>query len=185
MLTDVPGDGRGSDGAVPGHVAAVLRDEPDVSTVRGFYAWCEELGVETATVSLPGAVDRRRYEEGVDGLEPPVCVVESASSSPDAAPRVLSYVGGREGVVGALRDLARGVDEGDVSPDGVDAEAVEERLAVPGEPDLVVETTDASLTDALVWQTVYSELCHVEELDRESLRDCVEDYAERERRYGR
>jgi undecaprenyl pyrophosphate synthase len=56
---------------------------------------------------------------------------------------------------------------------------------VPGEPDLLVEASDDALSDVLVWQTVYSELCRVDELTEEALRRCVEEYGERERRYGR
>jgi undecaprenyl diphosphate synthase len=196
------GDGERSKGDFPEHVAAGLGDSPEPATVRGFYVWCDELGVSRATVCLPDAVERGRYADAVAGLEPSVRVVDGRDAggirSKDAGRadatdgeadvserRVLSYAGGREEVVGALRGIAEDVEAGEISPDDVDSEGIDERLAVRGEPDLVVETSDGSLSDSLVWQTVYSELCHVEKLDRDALRRCVEDYRERERRYGR
>lgn len=182
MLTRRSGD---EDGDVPTHVAAVLGGDAEPSKVRGFYVWCEELGVETATVCLPDVVNRAPYDDAVADLDPPVCVVDGPDGDVDDAERVLSYLGGREEVVEAFRRLARDVDEGGLEADDIDDAVVEERLAVPGEPDLFVDVSDDVLSDVLVWQTVYSELCYVDELTEDVLRRCVEDYAERERRYGR
>ena len=185
MLTSGSDGARGSE-EVPGHVAAVLRSDADPSAVHDFYIWCDELGVETATLCLPDTVDRDLYAEAVSDLEPPVRVLEPGDGPEDVTgARRLSYVGGREEIVEAFRRLARDVGEGDVSADEVDADAVSERLVVPGEPDLLVDTSDGVLSDVLVWQTVYSELCYVDELTEDALRRCVEDYGERERRYGR
>ncbi len=180
MLTDSAVDG-GSD--YPEHVAAVLGSDAPPETVRDFYVWCDEFGVGTATVCLPDTVDRSPYTEAVADLEPSVRVVEEVGDA-DEGSRFLSYLGGRDELVGAFRLIAEDASEGRLGSDEVDAEAVEERLAVPGEPDLLIESGNA-LSDVLVWQTVYSELCHVDTLDRSSFVGCLEDYTERERRYGR
>jgi undecaprenyl diphosphate synthase len=176
-------DGKRRRERVPEHVAVVLSRGVDSSTVRDFYVWCDGLGVETATVCLTGAVDRGSYRDAVENLEPPVRVVEGCDGG--GGRRYLSYLGGREELVDAFRSIARDVEDGELSPDEVDADAVEDRLAVPGEPDLLIEVSDPVLSDVLVWQTVYSELCYVDTLDEESLRGCIEEYGERERRYGR
>jgi len=167
----------------PGHVAVVLGSDTSPATVRDFYVWCDELGVEAATVCLPYAADRDVYAEAVADLHPPVRTVDG-TETPEGS-RFLSYIGGRDELVAAFRRIAEDVDEGRLSSDEIDAEAVEERLALPGEPDLLIEAAGEPLSDALVWQTVYSELCHVEEFDRSALVGCLEDYTERERRYGR
>ena len=185
----ISADETGRRGDVPGHVAAVMRGTVDPSTVRDFYLWCDELGVEKATVCLPDVADREPYADAVADLDPPVRTVEGGEDgegdeNADTS-RHLSYVGGREEIVDAFRRLAADVESGCLSPDEVDADAVAERLAVPGEPDLLVEVSEPVLSDVLVWQTVYSELCYVNELNEETLRGCVEDYRERERRYGR
>ncbi|MFW5984167.1 MAG: undecaprenyl diphosphate synthase family protein [Halobacteria archaeon] len=182
----------GSDGdrchrEVPRHVAVVLGRDARPSTVRDFYVWCDELGVQTATVCLPDTADRGVYTEAVADLEPPVRVVEGDRDGRDegADRRVLSYLGGREEIVDAFRRLARDVEKGDLSSEDVDADTVAERLVVPGEPDLLIEVSEFVLSDVLVWQTVYSELCYVDELHKDALRRCIEDYRERDRRYGR
>lgn len=185
MLTS-GSDGKERPEDVPQHVAAVLGRGAGPSEVRDFYVWCDELGVEKATLCIPGAADRELYAEAVSELEPSVGVVEPGDGPEKVTEeRRLSYVGGREEVVEAFRRLAHDVREGQLSPEEVASDTVSERLAVPGEPDLLVEASDDALSDVLVWQTVYSELCRVDELTEEALRRCVEEYGERERRYGR
>ena len=173
-------------GGSPDHVAVVFDEDTEPSTVRDFYIWCDEFGVGTATACVPDADEeyRDRLKDVLCDLEPAVQFTDGTEEIEDAE-RVLSYIGGREEVVGALRRLAEDVEEGKVRSDEVDFDEVESRLAVPGEPDLVIDTTEDSLSDVLVWQTVYSELCRVEEFDRTTFVRCLDDYRKRERRFGR
>ena len=175
----------GSDGA-PDHVAAVLGADADLGTVRDFYIWCEEFGVGTATACLPGADERTRrsLEDRLADLDPPVRKAREVEDVEDHD-RLLSYVGGRDEVTGALRRVAERVESGEIDADDVDSDTVENLLRVPGEPDLLIEATDDSLSDVLIWQTAYSELCYAEEFDRSSFLGCLDEYRERERRFGR
>lgn len=172
------------DDDTPDHVAVVFGNDARTSRVRDFYVWCSELGVETATVCLPGVEDRRVYSEAVEDLEPRV-IDGTTSGSESGSGRYMCFMGGREEVTAALRRLAEDVDAGRIDSDDADSEAVEDRLGIPEEPDLLIDVSGDSLSDVLVWQTVYSELCYPDELDRQSLVGCLEDYEERERRYGR
>lgn len=172
-------------GNSPGHVAVVFESDADPSTVRDFYVWCDEFGVETATACVPDADEeyRHRIEETLEGLEPPVRTTDGNDIGDGK--RVLSYVGGREELVGVFRRLTEDIEGGDIDSDEIDFAEIEKRLTVSGEPDLVIDTTGKSLSDVLVWQTVYSELCETEEFDRASFVRCLDDYRERERRFGR
>jgi len=171
-------------GGSPEHVAVVFDSDAEPSTVRDFYVWCEEFGVETATACVPDADEkqRRRIEGALEDLEPPVLTTDDEIGD---SKRVLSYLGGTEELVGAFRRIAEDVEDGEVEPDEIGFAEVEDRLVVPGEPDLVVDTTEETLSDVLVWQTVYSELCQTERFDRSSFLGCLDDYRERERRFGR
>ena len=72
----------------------------------------------------------------------------------------VSY-GGREEIVRAARDIAREVAAGTLSPDEVDAGAIEARLYTRGapDPDLVIRTSgELRVSNFLLWQIAYSEL---------------------------
>ena len=169
----------------PEHVAVVFGKDVEASKVREFYVWCDEFGVEKATACVPDADEKHRetLEEVIGDLEPPVETTDGAERVDGN--RVLSYATGTGEVVEAFRRIAEDVETGDVEADDIDFAEVEESLAVPGEPDLVIDTTGKSLSDVLVWQTVYSELCQIDEFDRSVFVGCLDDYRERERRFGR
>ncbi|MDT8358285.1 MAG: undecaprenyl diphosphate synthase family protein, partial [Methanomicrobiaceae archaeon] len=61
---------------------------------------------------------------------------------------------GREEITHCIRDLAAG----DIAPEEVDEEVIENHLKFRYEPDLVIKTGGDHLTDFLIWQSVYSEL---------------------------
>lgn len=172
-------------GGSPEHVAVVFESDVEPSTVRDFYVWCDEFGVETATACVPDADEeyRHRLEEALKDLEPPVRTTDGNEIGDGK--RVLSYLGGREELVGGFRSLTEEVKGGGIDPDEIDFAEVENRLKVSGEPDLVIDTTGKSLSDVLVWQTVYSELCETEGFDRTAFVRCLDDYTKRERRFGR
>lgn len=179
---------RDTDGGetLPQHVAVVLGPEATATDVCNVYVWCDELGVETTTVCLPDAVDTESYSDAVADLNPPVSVSDDDSGSEySGSRRYLTYVGGREEVVEAFQGLAEEIEDESLEPDEVDADDVERNLAVPEDPDLLIDASGEGLSDVLVWQTVYSELSYVDELDKDALLKCIEDYEERERRYGR
>lgn len=188
MLSNFLAERRLRRGKVPEHVAVVFGENLAVEPekLRDFYVWCDEFGVKTATACVPdaGGEVRRVIEDAVADLEPPVRTTDGTERV-DETTRVLSYVGGRDEFVGALKRLAEDVESGEMEADDIGFEEVEERLAVPGEPDLVVDVTDDRLSDVLVWQTVYSELCHVDKFDRSTFVRCLDDYRERDRRFGR
>ena len=95
--------------------------------------------------------------------------------------------GGRDEIVHAVKKLLAD----DVKPEEVDAELVSKYLFtrdIP-DPDLVIRTSGERRTsNFLTWQTVYSEWCFPKvfwpDFDKEALRKALQDYAERERRFG-
>ena len=187
MLSDRLAERRLRRGVSPEHVAVVFDETVEPTKLRDFYVWCDEFGVEKATACVPNANDRTRrlIDDTISDLEPSVWTTDGEECGEEGATRVLSYVGGREEVVAALRRLAEDIDNGRIDADEVGFEDVENRLSVPGEPDLVIDVTEDCLSDVLVWQTVYSELCHIEVFDRATFVRCLDDYRERERRFGR
>ena len=103
----------------------------------------------------------------------------------------LSY-GGRQEIVAATRTLAAKVAAGELAPEAVDEAAVAAHLYAPDvpDPDLVIRTSgEQRLSNFLIWQAAYAEFVFQEVLwpdyGEEHLRAALEDYAARDRRFGR
>jgi undecaprenyl diphosphate synthase len=96
--------------------------------------------------------------------------------------------GARAEVVAAARQLAR---DG-VAADAIDEEAVAARMYAPQmpDPDLVIRTSgELRVSNFLLWQAAYAEFHFTSTLwpdfDGDDLREALEAYAGRRRRYGR
>ncbi|MBN2361257.1 MAG: isoprenyl transferase [Deltaproteobacteria bacterium] len=103
----------------------------------------------------------------------------------------LSY-GGRDELVRAVRGVAREVAQGKLDLEAVDAAAVERHLDTVGlpDPDLLIRTSGESrISNFLLWQIAYSELCLVPTLwpdfDEQTFHDAIVEFQARERRFGK
>src|SRR5690606_36033344 len=102
----------------------------------------------------------------------------------------LSY-GGRQDIAMAARSLAQDVAEGRLAPDDIDEAAVASRVALADlpPPDLFIRTGgDMRISNFLLWQLAYTELWFTDtlwpELDAATLSRALDDFAQRERRFG-
>ena len=99
--------------------------------------------------------------------------------------------GGQEEIANASRELARAAKEGRLDPETITTTLFATRLftsALP-EPDLVIRTSgEHRLSNFLLWQSAYAELSFVDTLwpdfTKEIFFECLEEYAQRERRFG-
>ena len=100
--------------------------------------------------------------------------------------------GSRREIAGAARALAAEAVAGRIDPEDVDEEALAARLHIPEMPDadLIIRTSGESrLSNFLLWQAAYAELYFTEALwpdfDGSHLKEALEEYRRRERRFGR
>jgi undecaprenyl diphosphate synthase len=99
--------------------------------------------------------------------------------------------GGRWDIVNAARALAGEVAAGRLRPDQIDEALFAQGLALADQdpPDLFIRTGgDLRVSNFLLWQLAYTELWFTEvlwpDLDEATLRQALDDYANRERRFG-
>ena len=99
--------------------------------------------------------------------------------------------GGRWDIVNAARGLAAEVAAGRLAPEAIDEAAFAQRLSLADQdaPDLFIRTGgDVRISNFLLWQLAYTELWFTEtlwpDLDETTLRQALDDYANRERRFG-
>ncbi|GLQ97150.1 polyprenyl diphosphate synthase [Dyella mobilis] len=100
--------------------------------------------------------------------------------------------GGRWDIVHAARQLAAAVARGDLSVDAIDEPAFDLHTSLAGLPplDLFIRTGgDRRVSNFLLWQLAYAELYFTDTLwpdfNQLSLQHAINDFARRERRFGR
>jgi undecaprenyl diphosphate synthase len=99
--------------------------------------------------------------------------------------------GSRQEIANAAQRLAAEVAAGKLDPKAITADAIEARLDTAGipDPDLIIRTSgEQRLSNFLMWQAAYSEFVfvpvHWPDFDKAALRDAIDEYSRRERRFG-
>jgi len=104
---------------------------------------------------------------------------------------MISY-GGREEIIRSVREVARRVAEGELTPEQVDDHVFEATLFTVGlpDPDLLIRTSgEYRISNFLLWQLAYTEM-HISpvlwpDFTRSHFFEAVLDFQRRERRFGR
>ena len=189
---------RASDATLPGRVALViterdLLEQGAYDTMAAFLEWAFDFGA-SAVVVYVSVLDEeavptlRREFEAVDAPVP-VAVRDPADDQRAEAPVQVSIgLGGKHELAAAIRDIAQDVAAGDLTPEEVTEEAIEDRLVFPSAPDLVIKTGAERLSDFMIWQSVYSELYFTDvnwrNFRRRDYLRALRDYQTRQRRFG-
>ena len=104
---------------------------------------------------------------------------------------IAASYGGRWDIVQAARRLAEEAVAGRLAPDSIDESVFASRLSLAGQPDpdLFIRTGgDMRISNFVLWQLAYTEMWFTEllwpDLDETTLRQAVDDFASRERRFG-
>jgi undecaprenyl diphosphate synthase len=103
----------------------------------------------------------------------------------------LNY-GGRAEVVDGVRQLARLVEKGELSPDDITERDISRHLYAPHipDPDLIIRTSgEKRISNFLMWEGAYAELLFTDTLwpdfRTQQLRDAIVEYQRRVRRFGK
>lgn len=113
--------------------------------------------------------------------------IERTKNNKRMALTVAFNYGGRDEIVNAIQNIIR---EG-VKPEEVTSELVDKYLFTAGmpDPDLVIRTSgEQRISNFLIWQAAYAEWVFPEiywpDFGREALLEAIQEYANRERRFG-
>jgi len=101
----------------------------------------------------------------------------------------LAY-GGREEVIDAVKKVGEQIKKGKLDVDKINEEVFSKNLYMESEPDLIIRTGgDKRTSNFLIWQSSYSEWFFLEktwpEFEKEDLLQVIEEYKQRERRFGK
>ncbi len=98
--------------------------------------------------------------------------------------------GGQEEVIDAAIKIAEKVKKGELDIKDINEEVFKKNLYTPDEPDLIIRTGgEKRVSNFMSYQGAYSEYIFVEkmwpDLEKEDFAMCLEEYAERKRRFGK
>jgi len=149
----------------------------------------ERAEIMDNAIRLSAIGDAERLPPGVKATLDELCAA-SAMNRGMTLTLALSY-GGRESIARAVRAAARDAAAGVVSPDDLDVERFTGYLQTARLPplDLLIRTSgEQRISNFMLWEIAYAELIFVDVLwpqfRREHFYQCLERYAERERRFG-
>lgn len=99
--------------------------------------------------------------------------------------------GGREEITNAVKNIANGVKAGDINPDDITTDMVENNLYTANQPDvdLLIRTSgEQRLSNFMLWQVSYAEFWYTNKLwpdfNERDLHQAILDYQNRGRRFG-
>jgi len=98
--------------------------------------------------------------------------------------------GGREEVIDAVQKIALQIKKGEIDVDSINEEVFAKNLYLNSDPDLVIRTGGERRTsNFLTWQSTYSELLFIDktwpELEKEDYLMAIQEYSDRDRRFGK
>ncbi|MCD7730235.1 MAG: di-trans,poly-cis-decaprenylcistransferase [Oscillospiraceae bacterium] len=133
--------------------------------------------------------DKSRFE---DKMREKMISLEKASENFDEMTVAIAMnYGGRDDIVHSVKEIARMVKEGYVSPSDIDEELVESLLYTGNMPDadlIIRPGGEKRISNFLIWQSSYAELYFTDVLwpdfSPKELDKALEDYALRGRRFG-
>jgi len=101
----------------------------------------------------------------------------------------LAY-GGRTEIVDAVKKIGKEIKNGKINVEEINEEFFSKHLYLNSEPDLIIRTGgDHRTSNFLAWQSVYSEWMFIEkmwpEFEKEDFIECINDFSNRERRFGK
>jgi len=185
------------DGDPPDHVALVITERDLLErgayeTLTDFFEWAVEYASQvTVYVSVLDAAAvpaLQRELETIDAPRPVAVRGPEDRARADAPIRIGIGLGGKHEFTSAVRTLAERVESGDLEPDEIDDEHVEDHLVFPSEPDLVIKTGAERLSDLMIWQSVYSELYFTDvnwrDFRKRDYLRAIRDFQDRQRRFG-
>ncbi len=96
--------------------------------------------------------------------------------------------GGRAEIIDAAKRLFEKVKNGEVKE--INEHELSKCLYMASDPDLIIRTGESRLSGFLLWQSSYSEIIFLPnrlwpELEKKDFLKCIEEYSQRQRRFGR
>lgn len=155
----------------------------------------------TLLASEPHLLPKRTYEKLLRLVELTKCVccllgvvfdcVCCAVSEPEFTLNLCVSYGARSEIAGAARNLAQSVLDGSIAVSDINEKSLGEQMLTAefADPDLLIRTSEARLSNFLLWQLAYTEIQFIDklwpEITQQDITSAVVAYSQRKRRFGK
>jgi len=117
-------------------------------------------------------------------------IMEKTKNYSDHIVNFAMAYGGREEVMDAVKKISEQIKQGKLSVEEINENTFSKNLYLENEPDLIIRTGGEKRTsNFLIWQSHYSEWFFLEkhwpEFEKEDLIDVIDEYKQRDRRFGK
>lgn len=117
-------------------------------------------------------------------------ITEKTKNNTEYILNVALAYGGRQEIVDAARSMAKDLESNKLKEEDINEETFGKYLYLNDSPDMIIRTGgDKRTSNFLLWQANYSEWVFLEktwpEFEKEDLQNAIEEYKNRERRFGR
>jgi tritrans,polycis-undecaprenyl-diphosphate synthase [geranylgeranyl-diphosphate specific] len=117
-------------------------------------------------------------------------IMEKSAKNDNLVVNFCMAYGGRQEIVDAARKIAKDLEKGKISQKDIDEESFKKYLYMSDDPDLIIRTGgEKRLSGFLLYQSSYTELVFLEkfwpEFEKKDLVKAINDYKQRDRRFGR
>jgi len=186
------------------------RSKEAIRKLASFVRWCSELGISTVGIYVSIAKELRkeiieatselllehisrvlgRENATVEIYTPKTVKLLRRDNVAGATTKVCVSIGfgGRSELTEAIKRICARVVRGELEPEEIDEKVIEDELVFRFEPDLIIRSGGAKLTDFLIWQSVYSEFYFTDvnwqDFRKIDLLRAIRDFQKRERRFG-
>lgn len=168
------------------------RSPAEITTLLGLFSEYAMKSIDDKRIQENGVrvnfCGDRNYLSGLNNpivnqlIENMVKLEDKTSSYSNLNLNIALAYGGRQEIINAVK---RVMDSGSE----LNEENIRKHLWVSDDPDIIIRTAESRLSNFLLWQSAYSEIYFIDklwqELDKEDLVAVLDDYKNRERRFGR
>jgi tritrans,polycis-undecaprenyl-diphosphate synthase [geranylgeranyl-diphosphate specific] len=117
-------------------------------------------------------------------------VMKKTKDYSDYVVNIAVAYGGRAEIIDATKKISKQIKEGKLDIKDINEEVFQKNLYMESEPDLIIRTSQSRLSGFLLWQGSYAEIIFLPEVlwpefSKKHFEQCLEEYSNRKRRFGK
>src|SRR3989344_3007689 len=151
--------------------------------VEELLEWCKDLGIKELTLY---SFSSENFKRGKKEMEE---VMEKTKQNKGFKVNFAMGYGGRAEIVDSIKKIIKKIKNKKINERDIDEKLIAQNLYLQDEPDIVIRPGgEKRVSNFLIWQSYYSEWFFIDKLwpefTKQDLIEVIDEFKERERRFG-